>query len=307
MPGAGLTTDALRKIRGSLFTARGAVPMGPRPNQPDNIISWGEYANGHYQQDAADICFQVWAQRRYTHAAVGPFIDPGYHGQVPPFDFRADPDAVVSRLETMLSRGIIPVGFIGPDNWTLDQMRTLEPIFRQPRWQAALKLIVPMGFEPSKDTPNATYVDWFRWAGDVFPQALIYYHSPSDFDAPGNNDDLTPGTSKWIGPAECWRRVAPYLHGFLGQYGPFEHGPTHPDEQEHVIEFQKLFKDNRFKTGYAGWPTFSKWGAHVPLDYHAAEYCSYSAWWQNLPESACRAWGDVAMGAGASGAFDGVN
>ncbi len=92
--------------------------------------------------------------RTYTHVQMGPFIDPGYHGQYPPVDFRNNPDVILACVEAWWNAGFAVVAFIGPDGWTTAQMQTLEPIFRQPRWQAVMKMIVAMGWEPSEDTPR---------------------------------------------------------------------------------------------------------------------------------------------------------
>jgi hypothetical protein len=187
-------------------------------------------------------------------------------------------------------------------------MASLEPIFTQERWQAALRMIVPMGWEPSEDTPNAEFVKRFQWAKRVFPNALQYIHLNADFDAPGNNDDLTPDQPKFIGMPECWHRVAPYLTGYLVQNGPYNCFPG--DSPTLAQNFSDQFRltvsgslADRFVHGYAGWPTTCATGE--PLDVIAAEQTSYHAYWNNLPEAASRQWGQLALSAGAQGAFDG--
>ena len=296
----------LRKIVGSIWPTRAPVQFGPRAGAPDNIFDSGCEA-----YTPADLALGRAAtqQRRYTHVQVGPFVDGGYHGQYPAVDFRNNPDEVLAWLESWWAAGFAVVAFIGPDGWTTEQMETLEPIFSQPRWQAVLKQIVPMGWEPSKDTSNADFVKRFQWARRVFPNALQYIHLPSDFDAPGNNDDFTPGTSKYIGYAEAWHRVVPYLAGFLIQNGPYG---TSPDQDPTLKKnFGDQFRGDvkgtlrdRFTNGYAGWPTTCATGE--PLDLIAAEQTSYNAYWSNMPEAESQAWGKVAMDNGADGAFDAV-
>lgn len=108
---------------------------------------------------------------------------------------------------------------------------------------------------------------------------------------------------RFIGFAEAWRRVAPYCHQWHAQYGPFETSPEADPAQ--ADEVRKLFP-SRFKTGHAGWPTFSAFGAS-PIDHIFAEYGSYTVWHNVITEQDARAWGDVAAAAGADGCFDGVN
>lgn len=299
------TPTQLRVIRGAIWPTRGPVQFGPRPGQPDNIIDTGcEF----YSESDLSISRAAISARKYTHVQMGPFIDPGYHGQYPSIDFRNDPDATLVQIEAWWKAGYAVIAFIGPDGWTTAQMRTLEPIFLQPRWQAALKMIVPMGWEPSEDTPNAEFVARYEWAKRVFPNALQYIHLAADFDAPGNNDDLTPNQPKFIGMPECWNRVVPYLTGYLIQNGPY---PTAPDaDPTTATNFANQFKVNvrgslrdRFVNGYAGWPTTCANGG--TLDLINAECTSYFAYWNNLPEDASRAWGQAALAAGADGAFDG--
>lgn len=300
------TPQRLRAIRGAIWPTRGPVAFGPRPGQPDNIIDTGCEA---YSTSDLAIARAAIDARGYTHVQMGAFVDGGYHGQYPPVDFRTDPEATLRQIEAWWACGKAVVAFLGPDGWTTDQMQKLEPIFTQPRWQAALPMIVPMGWEPSKDTPNAEFVARYEWAKRVLPNALQYIHLCADFDAPGNNDDLTPNQPRYLGMAECWNRVVPYLTGYLIQNGPYECFPA--ENPTLATNFGNQFRADvrgslrdRFVNGYAGFPTTCANGG--PLDLIAAEQTSYAGYWQNLPEDASRLWGDVAMVAGADGAFDGV-
>lgn len=299
------TSAQLRAIRGAIWPTRGPVQFGPRPGLEDNIIDSGCF--GYSAQDVATARLRL-GQRKYTHVQAGPFVDPGYHGQYPAIDFRNNPDQVLAWLESWWAAGFAVVSFIGPDGWSTAQMRELEPIFAQPRWQAVCRQIVPYGWEPSEDTSNAQFVERFQWARRVFPNALQYIHLAADFDAPGNNDDFTPGQPKYIGHAEAWARVVPYLTGFLIQNGPYGVAPA--DDPTLATNFGNQFRGNvsgtlrdRFTNGYAGWPTTSAHGG--PLDLVAAEETSYYAYWNNLPESVSLEWGALAMSAGADGFFDG--
>lgn len=307
------TNARLRRIRGSIWPTRGPVRFGPRwdPNHPeilhdDNIIDSGCFS--YSAQDLATARLRLW-QRKYTHVQAGPFVDPGYHGQYPAIDFRNNPDEVLAWLESWWAAGFAVVSFIGPDGWSTEQMKTLEPIFAQPRWQAAMKMIVPYGWEPSEDTSNAQFVERFQWARRVFPHALQYIHLAADFDAPGNNEDFTPWQPGYIGYAQAWTNVVPYLTGFLIQNGPY--GVTPVKDPTLAANFGNQFRADvrgtlrdRFVNGYAGWPTFSANPNGETLDLIAAEQTSYYAYWNNLPESTSIAWGGVAMANGADGFFD---
>lgn len=299
------TPARLRAIKGAIWPTRGPVDFGPRKREPDNIIDTGCEA-----YTAADLALarEIIRSRKYTHVQVGPFIDPGYHGQYPAVDFRNNPDEMLAWLEGWWAAGFAVVAFIGPDGWTTEQMRDLEPIFRQPRWQAVMRQIVPMGWEPSEDTPNAEFVARYQWARRVFPDALQYIHLAADFDAPGNNGDFTSGQPLYIGMPEAWRRVVPYLTGYLIQNGPYRTAPA--DDADLARRFGEQFRlfvrgslADRFVNGYAGWPTVCASGE--PLDLIAAEQTSYRAYWDNLPEDVSRDWGEVAMLYGADGYFDG--
>lgn len=299
------TPARLRAITGAIWPTRGPVSFGPREGQPDNIIDTGCEA---YSASELALSRTIIREHGYSHVQMGPFIDPGYHEQYPAVDFRNNPDEVLALIESWWAEGFAVMAFIGPDNWTTAQMATLEPIFAQPRWQAAMRQIVPYGWEPSKDTSNADFVARFEWARRVFPNALQYIHLAADFDAPGNNTDFTPGQPGYIGYAEAWARVTPYLTGFLVQNGPYGVSPT--QDPTLAANFGNQFRADvrgtlrdRFVNGYAGWPTTCATGE--PLDLIAAEQTSYYAYWNNLPEDISREWGALAMANGAHGYFDG--
>lgn len=315
-------------LRGAMFTARlyddpqvpatrptlpfdnnPTSPAGPRPGREDNVIQMPGYIG--YRADERAAMRARWHALRFNCCPIGAFVDPGYHaadGQGnPAVDFRVDGGAhALACMEELTAERLIPALFIGPDNWTTAQMRTLEPIFRQPRWQAVAPIVVPMGYEFGQDTPNADVVERFVWAHDVFPEALFGLHMVKNSDVPGNNDDLTPGSGRWIGPAACWQRLAPYLDYFFAQYGEFYNAPDHEDPAR-VEEFRKVFREQRFRKQIAGWPGFSASGPDQPILHVYAEGCSYPAYWPNLPQEACFQWGDIAVESGADGVLDGCH
>jgi len=140
------------RIRGSMFTARFPMSLGPRPGQPSNILAM--VAMPFLPQSEQDAAFGAYLDRGYTHAVSGPIVDPGgNHGIYPPSDFtQADAfNRYLDVLERGSTRGLQWIHFVKPDNWTLDEVqRELEPLYRQPRAQELLGLVIPAGWEPGR-------------------------------------------------------------------------------------------------------------------------------------------------------------
>lgn len=309
------TSEQLLAFRGSLFTVKAGanqLPWGPRPNQPDNIAFFG--AN-FYTPEQRKVVYQLWKDRGYTHGAIGPFIDPGYHGQNPPIDFRSNPDAIADIIQEIWDNKLIPVIFLTPDGWTVDQLRTLEPIFKSDRWQKLCRVVVN-GFEQQGSQygwSNKQYVEYLSWVRDTFPNAVRGLHTVSDIEAPvGNGDDTSqPGMSN----GECWGRVTPLIHFWLHQSNAL-FNPTHVDPNgdgrtDEAHWYDLWDKNNvhslirRFGSGTAGWPTFSANGG--PMKVIAGEYLSFKVYWENWSEGLARAYGHKAVELGADGAMDGWN
>lgn len=300
------------KIRGAMWSVRWAGRFGPRPGDPDNILAMDYYE--HYNPDERARMIEIYKSRGYTHAVTGPMIDPdGYHGQFPTFPgplTQAWWDHYLDCMQEWVSAGITPVHFVHPDGWNQAQMETLVPFYQQPRAQALLTVIVGTGWEPAK-------YEWssYTWAGilkrwsEVMPQALWLLHTVSDVDAPvgvdaNGNDNQNPG-----GNGDGWRRVVPYVHGWLIQNGPYGTSPS--ADPTLAQNFGDQFNPNaphsiaaHLKKGYAGWPTNSAWG-NVPIRLYNAECTAYESYWKNLPESASRPWGDLARQSGSDGYLDG--
>jgi hypothetical protein len=78
------------------------------------------------------------------------------------------------------------------------------------------------------------------------------------------------------------------------------HGdPNHP-EKTNFDNWQDNFRCavsysycNRFHNGYAGWPTFSAWGAGKPIRIYAGEYSAYWKFWGTAPKPRGVTWGDA--------------
>lgn len=315
---AKFTNAELLNFRGALFTVKANhldgsgfcdLPGGPRPHQPDNIAVFAAY---YYTPAQRQCVYQLYRERGYTHGPLGPFIDPGYHGEVPGIDFRADNGAAVMDLiQEVYDNGFIPVIFITPDGWTIDQLHTLDAIFAQPRFQKLARVVVN-GYEQQGSKygwSNQQYIQYLSWLRDTFPAAVRGLHTIADIEAPvGNGDDTSkPGMSN----GECWGRVTVLIHFWLHQSEALFHPDHIADNGKTDGENWLLLWDrnnpysfiNRFGRGTAGWPTTSANGG--PLVAVPGEYRSFVTWWQNEPEDIARQWGAKALAAGAPGYMDG--
>lgn len=300
------------RIRGAMWTARGPLPYGPRPGQPDNCICI-DYYECFPRADRQRIRQLYIADRGYTHAPMGPIVDPGYHGELPPTDWR-DPvafeDVYLSSALELEGAGCRVIHFLRPDrsvaglDWTVaDLDRELTPLFSTATAQAAMG-IVCLGWEPGPRYfyDNAWWVEMCRWMARVFPHALRLIHMVSDCDAPVGGDDDRKGITNGQG----WANVAPDIHGFLAQYGGYVSGQSAaafiPNLQAAIADLTR-----RFATGGPDgtWPTSSAWGPGQPIRVYAGEYAAFRDYWENAPESEATAIGDAAMAAGAAGYFDG--
>lgn len=307
----------LAKIRGAMWTARLDVPWGPRPNQPDNCICI-DYFESFSEADQNRIigAYGPSSIRGYTHAPMGPIVDPGYHGQLPAVDWRNDLAPYLDAAQKLEDAGIHVIHFLRPDRgvdgleWTVaDLDRELGPIFKSKRAQQTMR-IVCLGWEPGPRYwyNNAWWVEMLRWQADTFPNALRLIHMVADCDAPvGQNDDQLGITN-----ADAWANVAAYLHGWLVQVAGYVDGPGPTPTPEFLSEFRKLFGGtgslpDRFRNGYGGWPTFSAWGANKALKVYAGEFCAFGNYWQNWDEEIGRNLGDLAISQGADGSLDGCH
>jgi hypothetical protein len=318
-PAGALTPDSplaeLARIRGAMWSVRAPVPHGPRPGQADNIVAL-DYLEW-YDGPARELALRAYRERGYTHAVSGPPIDvDGYHGNFPtepgPMS-QAIWDRQMDALEALWNAGLAPIFFLHPDNWTFEQTRdTFTPYLQQPRAQRLIRIIVPSGWEPTRyDWSSQTWTAYARWARETLPNALVLIHTVTDVDAPVGTD--SKGDDNGRPNAEGWARIAPFIHGWLIQNGPYETAPS--GDPTLAREFGAQFKADgdgaelhsvawHFK-GAGGWTRDSAWGAGIPILLYNAENTAYESYWRNLPESASRAWGDLAISCGADGYLDG--
>lgn len=323
-------TDAqLLTFRGAFFDVYAGdcdLPYGPRPHERTNIAV---FAAPYYTKEQRECVYGLWKARGYTHGNVGPFIDPGYHGMNPGYDFRDDGGAWAADLiEEVWDHGFIPDVFITPDGWTVQQLQTLEPIFRSPRWQRLARLVVN-GYE-QQGSPygwsNNVYVGHLAWLASVFPSAKRGLHTIADIEAPvGDGDetsadrctaDLIARLKCFHGNGDAWARVTPLIHFWFHQSEALFH-PDHVDpnpsadgrtDAEHYFDLFDQSKASsfvqRFSFGRSGWPTVS--ANSGPLCVVAAEFLSYRVYWNlAFTEDMARDYGHRAVALGACGAMDG--
>lgn len=312
------TLQQLAHIRGAMWPEAVncdpalLLPFGPRPGTSTNIMATDFLAN--YSDDQQDEILQCVRQQGWTHVVVGPIVDSdGYHGQYERHDWRGDNfDKFLDTLQKIWDAKLIPVIFIHPDGWSLDQTKALTPLFTTPRAQKLMRVIVPHGWEPCKyECSSYTWAGFGKWARETWPTAIILLHTVADVDAPVGTDSL--GDDNGHPNAEGWARVVPFYHGWLVQNAAFEcPACVAPNGKTNFQNFQDQFNPkvrgsyvDRFHNGYAGWPKGSAWGADVPLKIYAGEFRSYWTYWKNRPDAEGLTWGDAALGAGADGTLDG--
>jgi hypothetical protein len=305
------TLEQLAAIRGAMWSVRWPGRFGPRPGSPDNILAM-DYGEWYTPAEQLDMCQRYFGEG-YTHFVTGPAVDPdGYHGQYPTqptVPTMAQWNQYLDWIELCASFGGIPIHFVHPDGWTLEQMDQLEGLYTTPRAQALLPILVPTGWEPTRYDWKAAYwraiIDKVKgWQANPADK-LFLIHTVTETDAPTGDGDNFPN-----GNAGAWEIVAPAIHGWLVQNGPYNVGPD--DDHALASNFGDQFDPtvrgslaDRFVHGYAGWPNFSAWGSQSPLRVYNGECTAYESYWGNLPQAISKAWGNLALSRGAAGALDG--
>lgn len=313
------TLEERAHIRGAMWTARLDVPLGPRPGQPDNCICIGDF-EAFSPADRLRIlgAYGPTSARGYSSSPMGPMVDPGYHGFLPPCDFRGDPSPYFDGAAQLEAAGVKVIHFLRPDRgvagleWTVDDLdRELGPVFSGARAQRMMHTVC-LGWEPGPRYwyDNAWYVEMCQWMARRFPNALRLIHLVADMDAPVGGDDDKHGISNGQG----WANVAPYLHGWLVQNAGYTGGTSEVPSPAFMYDFSRQFNPTvrgslveRFTTGgpTGDWPTSSAWGPGRRLKVYAGEYAAFADFWQNWAERYSQDIGDAAMSAGADGYLDG--
>ncbi len=296
------TPGQLAAIRGAMWTARVAVPYGPRPGRASNPIAFTFYQL--YSADDRARMVAAYKSRGYTHVVVGPAAgtdcyhgkypchDPSIHGSWPADDVPSQSqwDGFLDSVQELWDAELIPIYFAKPDKWEQPQyaakLDALDALHRQDRAQRLLRVVVYTGWEPTGWTRD-TYMRMVRRGADVFPSAVRFLHTACGSEPPPD--------------------VAPFIHGWLIQTCGYIDGGTPRASDTVIREWQATIADRAaaFRNGERGWPRDSAWGSGVPLLLIAAEYASYADFWRDWPENEARRLGDAAMDAGADGYLDG--
>jgi hypothetical protein len=312
----------LARIRGAMWTVRGPWRFGPRPGSPDNITAlefiYSYGGDPKHLNDEQKAMIAKYKSYGYTHVAFGPPNAESYHGQYPDTNFNHSPEAFdqwLDWLQMFWDNGLAPICFLHGDGQTYEQtVATYDSLIRNnPRAQKLIRIIVPTGWEPTRyGWSSRTWGAFCDWAHEILPNALILIHTESDVDAPVGTDERYDDNGK--GNENGWAYVAARIHGWLIQSGAFAtpdvHGDPNQPNKTNFDNWADQFDKNhhgsyydRFHNGYAGWPTFSRWG-NEPIYLYAAEFCSYWEYWQNRPYDEGVKWGDRAISVGADGVLD---
>ncbi len=294
----------LAHVRGGMWTPRLNIGYGPRPFQPSNILAMDFYE--YYDGPTRARMIAAYKDRGYTHAVTGPMVDlGGYHGQYPSTDIRIGGqvlwDWYLDAMQEWWDAGLVPIHFVHPDGWSLEDMGVLLKWYQQPRAQKLLRVTVWTGWEPTRYAwPNAYWNAFLDQALSVMPHALKLVHTVSDCDAlTGGDDDKTLPN----GNATAWQRSAPRLHGWLTQYAGYfdpideRADPRWPAQyQQFKVNMPAALSDlhHRFR-GAFGWPSDSLWGIGQALKVYLGEDASWPDYWLDWPESESLDLGDLAI------------
>jgi hypothetical protein len=311
------TLEQLLNIRGSMWTARLDIPFGPRPNQDSNILAM-DYYEFYDNPTRKRMLDKYVGELKLTHAVTGPLVDPGgYHGLYPTsprVPSVSEFNRYLDYMEEWHERNLIPVHFVHPDGWSLEDMEQLVPLYKTERARKLLPVKVWTGWEPWKyEISNSQWNQFFIQGREVDPDGVQLLHTVADTDAPVGNGDSRPN-------GEYWCESAKYLDGWLiqnaGYFDPIS-DRNDPRWQRQFAAFLRNFPAQfdinstgsimqRFHNGYAGWPTYSYRG-QKPLKVYAGEYGAFPNFWYNYPEQEAKDLGTLALRAGADGVLDGVN
>lgn len=295
---ASVPLEQLAAIRGAMWTARYPMQFGPRPGRPSNILALAALAGE--APDVRAAAFRAYVRRGYTHGVVGAWQPDGfspYHEVYPKQHLTFV--QYLDVLQEFWDHGVKPIVFIKPDGWSCSRLESLTPFYSGARAQQLVRIQVPGGWEPGKDTTSAEWECYVQWGRRVLPNALSLVHTEADAH----------------GTVDMWNRVAPFVHGYLVQNGGYVDGATEEPSPAFVKNFTDQFRLNpkpgtgslmdRFTWGYAGWPTSSAWGPGRRIRVYAGEYAAFADFWRDWDERHARRLGDAAMRAGADGYLDG--
>jgi hypothetical protein len=218
---SGIPLEQLAAIRGAMWplgtaSTCGALPLGPRPGQSDNVIATDFITD--YTPAQQDCIIAELKARGYTHVVMGPLVDSdGYHGIWQPNDWRgANFERFLDAHQKFYDAGLAVVTFGKPDGWPLEQLQdAFTALLSTPRAQRLIRIFVPMGWEAGAayEYSSCTWAEAGRWTRAVLPHALVLVHMVADRDAPAGTDarcattTTTRGTRVATRPrGRAWRR-----------------------------------------------------------------------------------------------------
>jgi hypothetical protein len=287
-----VTSDQLRNWKGSISTVLAKLPCGPRPGADNNSMFTAKIDTSCWSAEDRQTAFAAYRKQGYTHWAMGPLAQTGYHGTFPDTDFRSNPEKFMDYIEEVWREGFIPVVFLLPDNGICATgsavdfecvKNELEPIYRSPRFQQLARVVV-QAWEPNDWTPEI-WREVTIWMADVFPKAHRYHHYESNYWAPCKGRDFVGEGGPFKTGGDCFRGSrSELLHGVLiqetwswgGEEGYMDEGGIRTPQQQVMYDYWDYGR--RIIDGYAeergNFPP-SAWGVGIPLDVVAFEYASY--------------------------------
>lgn len=293
-------TDAeLRAWRGSISTTVMAIPCGPRPNQPNNVMFTAEFGSSCWSPDDKARAIAAYGAKGWKHWPIGPVESRGYHDRYPDQNWIDNPDGFADLLEQLWRSGKIPVLFLLPDTGFCADGREIDrecvetrltPFYKHPRIQE-LTRIVAKAWEP--EYTFADHVWASQWAARVFPHALWADHEPSGHSAPCRGSELVEGGGSIANEGACWAGIAPWTHLYL-QQETWTFGGETGEGRAPLQQFLYNLWDTGHRFEEGSWPMGA---GGKPIKVVAYEYGSFHV--TNNPELAEQSarWGDAAISA----------
>lgn len=329
-PWTAWTMDDILSPRGSLFTVTAGpcdLPFGRFPHKANNVIFFGAF---FYNTEQRECGYSEWKKRGYRNGVMGPFVDPGYHGQVPGYDIRDNPTDAIASVQAAIDKGFVVKVVVVPDHWgraegwgdhvwTVADLRgsSLEAVYKTDAFQKIARDVMLcwecQGSQYGWD--NKTYLEYGKWLNEVFPKSVHTLHTIADIEAPVGQGDETDtsnchglGSDKCLSNGTAWARVAQYFQIWLHQSSALftpdhvaDNGKTDKQnwlelwDEKNPASFVRRFNDPAV---YKDWPK----GKIVPIP---GEYLSLKVYNGEVSEDVARDAGQAALRLGARGFFDG--
>ena len=322
------------------------LPYGPRPGQPNNIAWFGSWFYSDEQLACVDAAWKARTYTHGVMGPMvsvgyhGTTPDIDYRSNPAAFiaSVQREYDAGFVAIPVLVPDHWGAAEGWGDHVWTVDELKShgLEAIYRSPEFQK-IAPVVMLCWECMGDPygwSNRRYVEYLTWARSVFPNSKIILHTPPGMEAPvgdGDETDTSKCTADQRANGHClngnggaWAAVTPLINAWFEQDDELFRTPQYvdpnPKNEGRTREqnwLRKWMNDgttpdsfvNRFTFGLSGWPTTSANPASINgghLCVVAAEFMSWSVWWENAAEDRARTYGARAKALGACGVMDGI-